>query len=68
MVLPAAERAAEILASRVTGMRQEANAAVAATHSAVLQIRTIAQDGIQHELVLTNKRTSVVVLMPILPK
>ena len=41
---------------------------MAATYSAVVQIRTIAQDGSQRELVLTNKRTSAIVLMPILPK
>jgi hypothetical protein len=68
MVLPAAELAAEILAARIPGMREEAYAAVATSHRAVLQARTITQDGIQRELILTNKRTGAVVLMPILAK
>ena len=68
VVLPAAERAAEIQAARVAGVCQEANAAVAAPHRAVLQVSTIAQDGIQRDLILTNKRIGAVVLMPILAK
>jgi len=68
MVLSAAERATEIRATRVTGMRQEADPTVAAANRAVLQIRTIAQDGIQRVLILTNKRIGAVVLMPILAK
>lgn len=68
IVLPAAERAAEILPARVARMSKEANPAVAAVYRAVLQIRTIAQDGIQRELILTNKRMSAVGLVPILAK
>lgn len=68
MVLAAAERAAEILAVRVTGMRQETYPAVATANCAVLQIRTIAQDGIERVLILTNKRIGVVVLVPVLAK
>ena len=68
MVLPATERTAEILPVRVAGMSEKANPAVAATHRAVLQIRTIAQDGIQRELILTNKRMGAVGLVPILAK
>ena len=68
MLLPAAKGAAEIPAARVAGMREEAYAAVATPHRAVLQIRTIPQDGIQQELILTNKRTGAVVLVPILAK
>lgn len=68
MVLAAAERAAEILAARVTGMRQETYPAVATANCAVLQIRTIAQDGIERVLILTNKRIGVVVLVPVLAK
>ena len=67
-VLPAAERAAEIPAIRVAGMREEANPAVAAAYRAVLQARTIAQHGIEGELILTNKRLGAVVLVPILAK
>jgi len=68
MVLPATKLAAEIPAAPVAGMSKEANPAVAAAHRAILQARTIAQDGIQRELILTNKRTGAVVLMPILAK
>lgn len=68
MVLPAAKGAAEILAARVAGMREEAYAAVTTPHRAGLQIRTIAQDGIQREMILTNKRNDPVVLMPIFAK
>jgi hypothetical protein len=68
MVLPAAELAAEILPARVAGMSEKANPAVAAAYRAVLQIRTIAQDGIQRELILTDKPMSAVGLVPILAK
>ncbi len=68
MVLPAAERAAEILTTRVAGMCQEADPAVAAANRAVLQIRTIAQDGIQRALILSNKRKGAVVLVPLFAK
>jgi hypothetical protein len=39
---------------------------VAAPHRAALQIRTIPQDRIEHQFILTNKRTGAVVLVPIL--
>ena len=68
MVLPAAKGTAKIPAARVTGVRQETNPAVTAAHRAVLQIRTIAQDAIQQQLILTNKRKNLFVLMPILAK
>jgi len=68
MMSPAAKGAAEILAARVAGMREEAYAAVAAAHGTGLQIRTIAQDGIKREMILTNKRNDPVVLMPIFAK
>lgn len=41
---------------------------MAAVHRTACQIRTIAQDGIERELILTNKRTSAIVLMPIRAK
>jgi hypothetical protein len=66
--LPAAKRAAEILTTGVARMSEEANPAVAAAYRAVLQIRTIAQNGVQSELILTNKRKGTVVLVPILAK
>lgn len=68
MVPPAAKWTAEIAAARVAGMSEEAYAAVATPHRAVLQIRTIPQDGIQRELILTDKRISTLVLVPILRK
>jgi len=68
MMSPAAKGAAEILAARVAGMREEAYAAVTTPHRAGLQIRTIAQDGIKREMILTNKRISGVVLVPIFAK
>ncbi len=68
VVLPAAELAAEIHPACVTGVCQEANPAVTAVYGAALQVRTTAQDGVQRELILTNKRISAVVLMPILAK
>ncbi len=68
MVVPAAERAAEIPAARVAGMREEANPAVAAAYRAVPQLRTLPQDGVQGELILTNERLGAVVLVPILAK
>ena len=68
MVLPAAKLAAEIPAAPVAGMSKEANPAVAASHRTILQARTIAQDGIQRELILTNERLGAIVLVPILAK
>ncbi len=65
---PAAKGAAKITAARAARMSEEANPAVATAHGAVLPIRTIAQDSIQRELILTNKRKDPVVLMPILAK
>jgi hypothetical protein len=68
VILPAAEGAAEILTTGVTRMSEEANPAVTAAYRAVLQIRTIAQNGVQRELILTNKPKGTVVLVPILAK
>ena len=59
---------AQIKSVRVAGMRKEANPAVAAPHCAALQISTTPQGRIQRQLILTNKRTGAVVLMPILVK
>ena len=68
MVLSTTERAAEILSTYIPRMREEANPAVAAVYRAALQTRTNAQGGIQRALILTNKRTVAVVLVPILAK
>jgi len=67
-MLPAAERAAEILATRVAGMRQKADPAVKAENRTVPQLRMIAQDGIQRALILPNKRKRAVVLVPLFAK
>jgi hypothetical protein len=68
MVLPAAKGAAEILAARIPGMSQEANSAPATRHRAIRQTGTTAQNGIQRQLILTNKRVGAVVLVPVLAK
>jgi len=68
MVLTATELAAKVPPIRIARMRQEANSTVAAVDRTAYQIGMIAQDGIQRELILTNKRTSAVVLMPIRAK
>ena len=65
VMFPAAERATQIPPMRVSRMRQEANPTIAAVNRTACQIGTIAQDGIQRQLILTNKWTSAVVLMPI---
>ena len=65
MVLTATELTAEVPPIRISRMRQETDSAVAAADRTACQIRMIAQDGIQRDLILTNKRTSAVVLMPI---
>ena len=49
-------------------MREEPNPTVATSHGAVLQIGTVSQKGIQSELILTNKRTSAIVLIRIFAK
>ena len=68
VVLTATKGTADVATSRIPRMCEEANPAVATKDRTVFQIRTIAQDGIQLELILTNKRTSSIVLMPVLAK
>lgn len=65
VVLTATEGAAEILALGIAWMRQKANAAVATEDRTVCQTGTFAQDGIECQLILTNKRVCAVGLMPI---
>ena len=67
-VLTAAERTVKIPPIRVPRVRQEANPAVAAVDRTACQIGIIAQDRIERGLILTNKRTSAIVLMPIRAK
>jgi hypothetical protein len=68
MVLAATELAAEIPTIRVPRMSQEANPTMAAADRTACQTGMIAQNGIQSELILTNKPTDAVVLVPILAK
>lgn len=68
VVLTATEGAAEILACGITWMRQKANAAVATENRTAYQTGMIAQEGIERQLILTNKRVGAVGLMPIRTK
>jgi hypothetical protein len=68
MMFAAAERAAQVLAARVAGMGQEANPAVATGHHTVAKIWMLIQDRIESDLILTNERMDVVVLVPIVAK
>jgi hypothetical protein len=68
MVPTATELAEKIPPIRIARMRQEANSTVAAVDRTACQTGMIAQHGIQRELILTNKRTDAVVLMPIRAK
>jgi hypothetical protein len=68
VVLAAAERTVEIPAMCVPRMRQKANPTVAAMHRTACQAGMIAQDRLERSLILTNKRTSAIVLMPIRAK
>jgi hypothetical protein len=65
VVLTAAEGAAEIPPPGIAWMRQKANAAVATVNRTVCQTGMIAQEGIERQLILTNKRVGAVGLMPI---
>jgi hypothetical protein len=67
-VLTASKRAMEILPICVPRVRQEAKGTVAAVDRTACQTGMIAQDRIQRGLVLTNKRTSAIILMPIRAK
>jgi hypothetical protein len=67
-VLTASERTVKISSMRVPRVRQEANGTVSAVNRTACQTGMIAQDRIECELILTNKRTSAIVLMPIRAK
>jgi hypothetical protein len=64
----ASKRAAEILSTCIPWMREEANPAMATADRTVFQIGTIAQDGFERKLILTNKRKSSIAPMPVLAK
>ena len=65
VVITATEWTVEILPMRVPRMREKANSAMAAVDRAACQIGMIAQDSIERQLILTNKRTDAIVLIPI---
>ncbi|MGD9712165.1 MAG: hypothetical protein AB7V46_08885 [Thermomicrobiales bacterium] len=66
-MLTTTERTIEIAASLIPTVRQEANAAVTAADGARRRIRPT-QDLVDDELILTNKRSSAVALVPIFAK
>jgi hypothetical protein len=68
MVLTTTELAAEISAIRIPRMGQKANSTMAAVDRAACQMGMIAQNGIERQLILTNKRVGAVGLMPIRTK
>ena len=65
MALAATEFTAKIFPIRIPRMREEANPTTAAPDRTACQTRMLAQDGIQRQLILTNKRTGTLVPMPI---
>jgi len=68
VMLTATERTAKISPIGVPRMGQKADSTMAAVDRAACQIGTIAQDGTEGLLILTNKRVRAVVLMPIRTK
>ncbi len=68
VVITATKRTVEILPMRVPRMGQKPNATMAAVDRTPCQIGMITQDGIQRQLILTNKRVGAVVLVPIRTK
>jgi hypothetical protein len=67
-VLTTPERVEKISAFPIPRMRQEANSTVAAVGRTDCPPQRIAQDGIQRDLILTNKRKDAIVPMPIRAK
>ncbi len=65
LALAATEFTAKILPIRISRMRQEADPTTAAADCTACQTRMLAQNGIQRQLILTNKRIRAVVQMPI---
>jgi hypothetical protein len=65
MMLPAAERAAQVPPTGVAGVRKEANSALRAGSNAPEKLRMALQDRVQRCLILPDKRPGAIVLMPI---
>ena len=68
MVGSASEGAAQVLPVLIPRMSEEANATVAAVHVTTVQIGAFPQEGVESELILPNKRTSAIMLVPIFSK
>ena len=68
MMLPAAERTAQVPPACVAGMREEANPAVRAGSRTITKPGMGLQDRVQRGLILPDKRAGAVVLMPIRAK
>lgn len=65
MEFAATEFTVKICPTGISRMRQEANPATAAVDRTACQTRMLAQNGIQRQLILTNKRIGAVVQMPL---
>lgn len=65
MVLPTAERTAQITPPCIARMREKANPAVRAANDAPAKLGTGLQDRVQRGLILLDKRPGAVALMPI---
>ena len=68
MMLPAAERTAQVPPACVAGMREEANPAVRAGSRTITKPGVGLQDRVQRSLILPDKRAGAVVPMPIRAK
>jgi hypothetical protein len=68
VVVPTAERTTQVQAINVPGMREKANAALNAGNDATPQLRMGLQDRVQSGLILTDKRTGAIVLVPVIAK
>jgi hypothetical protein len=64
MEFAATEFAVKVLPTGISGMRQEADSTTVATDRTACQTAMSAQNGIQRQLILTNKRKDAVLPMP----
>jgi hypothetical protein len=68
MVLPAAERAPQVPATRVAGMREKPNPTMSTLRDTPLETGMRRKDGVQRDLILPDQRLGAVVLVPVRPK
>lgn len=68
VVLPTAKGTTQVNAASIAGMGEKPDAAMATGNSTVLKVRIVTQNRVQNDLILTDKRDSAVVLVPILRK